>query len=91
MKPKFKTSRALFTSAWCATIALVCSCNADAQTTPFVGDVTISGSTTGDGWGLFKQGVRMGNASEALMTWFPGTSPAGTVLFDIAWADGTFT
>lgn len=91
MKPKHKISTALFAPAWFATIALVCSCDANAQTSPFVGDVTVSGNTIGNGWGLFKQGVRMGTASEALMTWFPGTFPAGTALFDIAWADGTFT
>lgn len=55
------------------------------------GNLTVTGSTTSAGWGLFQQGVDFGNNGEASLNWWPGTSPAGTVTFDINWADGTFT
>jgi hypothetical protein len=94
MKPKFKTTKAFFTSVWFATIALVFSDYATAV--DIVGDtvqgnLTVTGNSTGTGWGWFKQGIDFGNNGEAMLNWTPGTSPAGTVTFDITWADGTFT
>jgi hypothetical protein len=94
MKPKFKTTKAFFTSVWFATIVLVFSDYATAV--DIVGDtvqgnLTVTGNSTGTGWGWFKQGIDFGNNGEAMLNWTPGTSPAGTVTFDITWADGTFT
>lgn len=54
-------------------------------------DLTVNGNTTGTGFALFQQGVDFGSNGEASLSWWPGTSPAGTVTFDINWADGTFT
>lgn len=55
------------------------------------GNLTITGNATGAGWGLFKQGVDLGNNGEVMLNWWPGTTPVGTATFDINWADGTFS
>jgi hypothetical protein len=75
---------------WFATLACACLGHATAQN--ITGNsLTVTGNSTGDGWGLFKQGVDFGTGAEAKLKWFPGTFPAGTATFDIQWADGTFT
>jgi trimeric autotransporter adhesin len=53
--------------------------------------LTVNGNTTASGWGLFKEGVDIGNGAEAMFNWWPSTALAGTASFDIKWADGTFT
>jgi hypothetical protein len=93
VKLKFNVSKTISASIWFVTIALAGSGHVSAV--DIVGDtiqgsLTVAGDTTGSGWGLFKQGIDFGNAGEAMLNWVPGTSPAGTVMFDITWADGTF-
>ena len=53
--------------------------------------LTVTGDATASGWGLFKEGIDIGNGGEMMFNWFPGTTSAGTATFDIKWADGTFT
>ena len=93
MKLKFNASKTISASIWFVTLALAGSGHVSAV--DIVGDtvqgsLTVTGDTTGSGWGLFKQGIDFGTAGEAMLNWAPGTSPAGTVMFDITWADGTF-
>ena len=93
MKLKLNASKTISASIWFVTLALAGSGHVSAV--DIVGDtvqgsLTVTGDTTGSGWGFFKQGIDFGTAGEAMLNWVPGTSPAGTVMFDITWADGTF-
>ena len=93
MKPNFKVCRALYISAWFATIGSACLGYAKAQNIAgdtIQGNLTVTGNTAGDGWGLFKQGVDLGSNGEVMLNWWPGTSPVGSATFDINWADGSF-
>lgn len=94
MKSKLKVPGALYISAWFTAVAFTSVGYATAQNIAgnnVQGNLTVTGNTTGDGWGLFKQGVDLGSNGEVMLNWWPGTSPAGTVTFDINWADGTYT
>lgn len=94
MKTKFNMSipsKARFLHLGIALLCVDSAMAADIVGDTVQGNLTVNGNTTATGLGLFQQGVDFGNSGESSLTWWPGTSPAGTVTLDISWEDGTFT
>ena len=97
MKPKLKNSGLFYRSALFFMIVLAShdrTTAADITGDTVTTDLTVSGNTTGTGWGLFKSGVYFGQSSESMLSWnsdpvYPTTT--GTILFDIVRPKGIFT